>query len=194
METLLVATSNAATIYCRHWRKAYAKRRAWSCGAVPVTLTSPARYRSGQPGGLAREEYLAPVLAVRVVERPRTRRSTHIETYGSQHTDSIVTREHARAMRFLREVDSSSVMVNASTRLPMGSSTDWVPRSGFLPISCMRGARWTGGPYQREVRGARGRAVAHLSAGDASFEASRVFSAVRLTRCISVTCARRWSW
>ncbi|KKL67643.1 hypothetical protein LCGC14_2132940, partial [marine sediment metagenome] len=44
----------------------------------------------------------------------------HIDTYGSAHTESIITRDHARAMRFIREVDSSSVMVNASTRFADG--------------------------------------------------------------------------
>ena len=44
----------------------------------------------------------------------------HIATYSSQHTDTIVTRDHERAMRFLREVDSSSVMINASTRFADG--------------------------------------------------------------------------
>jgi glutamate-5-semialdehyde dehydrogenase len=44
----------------------------------------------------------------------------HINTYSSQHTDSIVTENYSRAMRFLREVDSSSVMVNASTRFADG--------------------------------------------------------------------------
>ncbi|MDX1734371.1 MAG: aldehyde dehydrogenase family protein, partial [Halioglobus sp.] len=65
------------------------------------------------------EEYLGPVLAVRVVDG-LTEAIEHINTYGSQHTDSIVTGDHARAMRFLREVDSSSVMVNASTRFADG--------------------------------------------------------------------------
>jgi glutamate-5-semialdehyde dehydrogenase len=44
----------------------------------------------------------------------------HINTYGSQHTDSIVTENYTKAMRFLREVDASSVMVNASTRFADG--------------------------------------------------------------------------
>jgi glutamate-5-semialdehyde dehydrogenase len=44
----------------------------------------------------------------------------HINTYSSQHTDSIITNNHANAMRFLREVDSSSVMINASTRFADG--------------------------------------------------------------------------
>ena len=64
-------------------------------------------------------EYLAPILAVRVVAG-LDEAIEHINTYGSQHTDSIVTENYTRAMRFLREVDSSSVMVNASTRFADG--------------------------------------------------------------------------
>ncbi|MFM7273063.1 MAG: gamma-glutamyl-phosphate reductase, partial [Gammaproteobacteria bacterium] len=64
-------------------------------------------------------EYLAPILAVRVVDGIDAA-IAHIAHYGSQHTDAIVTQHHARAMRFLREVDSSSVMVNASTRFADG--------------------------------------------------------------------------
>jgi glutamate-5-semialdehyde dehydrogenase len=66
-----------------------------------------------------RTEYLAPVLNVRVVAN-LDEAIAHINTYGSQHTDSIVTENYTRAMRFLREVDSSSVMVNASTRFADG--------------------------------------------------------------------------
>jgi len=65
------------------------------------------------------EEYLAPILAVRVVDS-LDEAIDHIAEYGSQHTDAIVTNDHAAAMRFLREVDSSSVMVNASTRFADG--------------------------------------------------------------------------
>jgi glutamate-5-semialdehyde dehydrogenase len=64
-------------------------------------------------------EYLAPVLAVRVVD-DMAQAIDHIETYGSHHTDAIVTEDYTRARRFLREVDSSSVMVNASTRFADG--------------------------------------------------------------------------
>ena len=64
-------------------------------------------------------EYLAPILAVRVV-RDVDEAIAHIARYGSQHTDAIVTEDEARAARFLREVDSSSVLVNASTRFADG--------------------------------------------------------------------------
>ena len=64
-------------------------------------------------------EYLAPILAVRIVDSLDDA-IAHIAKYGSQHTDAIVTNDHAAAMRFLREVDSSSVLVNASTRFADG--------------------------------------------------------------------------
>ena len=64
-------------------------------------------------------EYLAPILSIRVVP-DLAAAIEHINTHGSQHTDSIVTENYTRARRFLREVDSSSVMVNASTRFADG--------------------------------------------------------------------------
>ena len=64
-------------------------------------------------------EYLAPILAVRIVD-DLDMAMAHIAKYGSQHTDAIVTGDYAAAMRFLREVDSSSVLVNASTRFADG--------------------------------------------------------------------------
>ncbi len=66
-----------------------------------------------------RTEYLAPILSIRVVAGI-DEAIDHIAAYGSQHTDAIVTTNHVHAMRFLREVDSASVMINASTRFADG--------------------------------------------------------------------------
>jgi glutamate-5-semialdehyde dehydrogenase len=65
------------------------------------------------------EEYLAPVLSIKIVSGI-DEAITHINKYSSKHTDSIMTRDFNRAQRFLREIDSSSVMVNASTRFADG--------------------------------------------------------------------------
>ncbi len=64
-------------------------------------------------------EYLAPILSIRVVDGIDDAMA-HIARFGSAHTDAIVTSDHANAMRFLREVDSASVMINASTRFADG--------------------------------------------------------------------------
>ncbi|APZ43516.1 glutamate-5-semialdehyde dehydrogenase [Acidihalobacter ferrooxydans] len=90
-----------------------------------VELRGCARTRDILPDCVAateqdwRAEYLAPILAVRVVDGLDAA-IDHINTYGSQHTDAIVTENYTHARRFLREVDSSSVMVNASTRFADG--------------------------------------------------------------------------
>ena len=65
------------------------------------------------------EEYLAPILSVRIVNS-LDEAISHIEKYGSSHTDAIVTEDKTRAQKFLKEVDSSSVMVNASTAFADG--------------------------------------------------------------------------
>ncbi len=64
-------------------------------------------------------EYLAPILSVKIVA-DMDEAMQHIDKYGSQHTDAIITEDYSRARRFLAEVDSSSVMVNASTRFADG--------------------------------------------------------------------------
>lgn len=64
-------------------------------------------------------EYLAPILAVKIVADV-DEAIAHINRYSSRHTDSIITEDYTRAMRFIREVDSASVMVNASTRFADG--------------------------------------------------------------------------
>lgn len=66
-----------------------------------------------------RAEYLAPILSVKLVAG-LDEAIGHINHFGSQHTDSILTENHGRAMRFLREIDSASVMINASTRFADG--------------------------------------------------------------------------
>ncbi len=65
------------------------------------------------------EEYLAPVISIKLVEG-LDEAIAHINHYSSHHTDAIITRDHLHAQRFLREVDSASVMVNASTRFADG--------------------------------------------------------------------------
>lgn len=116
METLLVHADMASVMLPR-LGEAY--------GAAGVELRGCKRTMAILPGVTAAseddwyQEYLGPILAVRVVE-DLEQAMDHINTYSSQHTESIVTRDHGRAMRFLREVDSSSVMVNASTRFADG--------------------------------------------------------------------------
>jgi glutamate-5-semialdehyde dehydrogenase len=65
------------------------------------------------------EEYLAPIISIKVVA-DLDQAISHINHYSSHHTDAILTRNHMHAQRFLREVDSASVMVNASTRFADG--------------------------------------------------------------------------
>ena len=116
METLLIATSKAAEILPR-LAQAYAEAGVELRGCSAARQVLPDIKVASELDW--REEYLAPILAVRVVDG-LDQAIEHINTYSSQHTDSIVTRDHGRALRFLREVDSSSVMVNASTRLADG--------------------------------------------------------------------------
>ena len=116
METLLVAASEAAGLLPR-LAQLYAEAGVELRGCERTRQILPQVTSASEQDW--REEYLAPVLAVRVVDGLQ-QAIDHINTYSSQHTDSIITRDHGRAMRFLREVDSSSVMVNASTRLADG--------------------------------------------------------------------------
>jgi glutamate-5-semialdehyde dehydrogenase len=116
METLLVAASKAAAVLPR-LSKAYTSAGVELRGCPQTLAVLPDAKAATEQDWY--EEYLAPILAVRVVDGI-DQAIEHIATYGSQHTDCIVTRNHQRAMRFLRDVDSSSVMVNVSTRFADG--------------------------------------------------------------------------
>lgn len=97
------------------------------------------------------EEYLAPVLAIRLVN-DLDEAIAHIRRYGSQHTDAIVTENLVRARRFIVEVDSSSVMVNASTRFAdgfeyglgaeIGISTDKFHARGPVGLEGLTSQKW----------------------------------------------------
>lgn len=107
------------------------------------------------------EEYLAPVISVKVVSS-LDEAIDHINRYGSHHTDAILTEHHPSAMRFLREVDSASVMVNASTRFAdgfeyglgaeIGISTDKFHARGPVGLEGLTSMKWVV-LGQGEVRG-----------------------------------------
>jgi len=97
------------------------------------------------------EEYLAPIISVKVVDS-LDEAIAHINRYGSHHTDAILTTNHPNAMRFLREVDSASVMVNASTRFAdgfeyglgaeIGISTDKFHARGPVGLEGLTSMKW----------------------------------------------------
>ena len=148
METLLVAEAVAVDIL---------PGLAADFAAAGVELRGCPRTRELAPQALPATEddwyaeYLAPILAVRVVADIDAAME-HIARYGSQHTEAIVTQHHARAMRFLREVDSSSVMVNASTRFAdgfeyglgaeIGISTDKLHARGPVGLEGLTSQKW----------------------------------------------------
>ncbi len=116
METLLVAQGVAPQVLPRLtaiYREKGVELRGDEAARALVREMVPAREEDWHT------EYLAPILSVRVVA-DLDQAIEHINRYGSQHTDAIVTEDYGRARRFLREVDSSSVMVNASTRFADG--------------------------------------------------------------------------
>ncbi|MFM7531835.1 MAG: glutamate-5-semialdehyde dehydrogenase [Rubrivivax sp.] len=97
------------------------------------------------------EEYLAPVISVKVLAS-LDEAIAHVNHYGSHHTDAILTTNHLSAMRFLREVDSASVMVNASTRFAdgfeyglgaeIGISTDKLHARGPVGLEGLTSQKW----------------------------------------------------
>jgi glutamate-5-semialdehyde dehydrogenase len=96
-------------------------------------------------------EYLAPIVSIATLPG-LDEAIAHIAEFGSQHTDAIVTEDHSRAMRFLREVDSSSVIINASTRFAdgfeyglgaeIGISTDKLHARGPVGLEGLTSQKW----------------------------------------------------
>ena len=97
------------------------------------------------------QEYLAPILSIKVVAGLDDA-IEHINRYSSRHTEAIVTEDRERAERFIREVDSSSVMVNASTRFAdgfeyglgaeIGISTDKIHARGPVGLEGLTSQKW----------------------------------------------------
>lgn len=148
METLLVDESVAAQIL---------PRLADAYGEHGVELRGCERTRQllDRVSAATEEdwfaEYLAPILAIRVVSG-LDEAIGHITRYSSQHTDAIVTEDYSRARRFMTEVDSSSVVVNASTRFAdgfeyglgaeIGISTDKIHARGPVGLEGLTSQKW----------------------------------------------------
>jgi glutamate-5-semialdehyde dehydrogenase len=122
METLLIAREIAAEALPLLANAFRAKDVELRVDAASRAVLDNARYDGPLVAATEADwntEYLAPILSIKLVS-DLDEAIDHINTYSSHHTDAIVTEDHDRAMRFLREVDSASVMVNASTRFADG--------------------------------------------------------------------------
>ncbi|MDK2122679.1 glutamate-5-semialdehyde dehydrogenase [Parachitinimonas caeni] len=153
METLLVAQAMAPKVLPLLGRIYTEKRVELRACAASRALLQEAGF---QDVAVATEtdwhtEYLAPILSIRIVPGMEEAIS-HINHYGSHHTDAIVTENYSRARRFLREVDSASVMVNASTRFAdgfeyglgaeIGISTDKIHARGPVGLQGLTSQKW----------------------------------------------------
>ncbi|MFK8020316.1 MAG: glutamate-5-semialdehyde dehydrogenase [Pseudomonadales bacterium] len=116
METLLINRSIAAKVLPEIAQQMQTKGVELRCCERSVELVTGATPAQESDWF---EEYLAPVLAIKIVDSS-SQAIEHINYYGSKHTDAVVTENHGTAQHFLRAVDSSSVMVNASTRFADG--------------------------------------------------------------------------
>jgi glutamate-5-semialdehyde dehydrogenase len=152
-ESLLVHARQAAAFLPRIGRVFAAKGVEMRCCPVARTLLADV------PGALLAdateadwaEEYLAPIISIKVVAS-LDEAMAHINRHGSHHTDAILTTNHPNAMRFLREVDSASVMVNASTRFAdgfeyglgaeIGISTDKFHARGPVGLEGLTSLKW----------------------------------------------------
>lgn len=148
METLLVADDAAEEILPR-LAKAYTQKSVELRGCEKTRRILPEVVPA--TGEDWETEYLAPILAIKIVA-DMDEAIAHINQYSSNHTDTIVTEDYTRARRFLREVDSSSVMVNASTRFAdgfeyglgaeIGISTDKIHARGPVGLEGLTSQKW----------------------------------------------------
>ena len=148
METLLVHQAIAARVLPR-LAKIYADKGVELRGDPQAMRLVPAMTAATEEDW--HTEYLAPILSIRIVAS-LDEAMDHIERYGSKHTDAIVTEHHGNAMRFLREVDSASVMVNASTRFAdgfefglgaeIGISNDKLHARGPVGLEGLTSVKW----------------------------------------------------
>ena len=148
METLLVHQAVAPAVLPRLAKIFLAKGVELRGDTATVGLLPHARPATEQDWST---EYLAPILSVKIVAS-LDEAMDHIERYGSKHTDAIVTENHSHAMRFLREVDSASVMVNASTRFAdgfefglgaeIGISNDKLHARGPVGLEGLTSVKW----------------------------------------------------
>lgn len=107
-------------MYCRFWQHdIVTKKSNCGCDERAFQIVSAYPYLAKATEEDWQTEYLAPILAVRIVSG-LDEAIAHINRYSSKHTDAIITENYSHSLRFLREVDSSSVMVNASTRFADG--------------------------------------------------------------------------
>lgn len=121
METLLVAAGIAATVLpplCKIYQEKGVELRVDAATRATLEAAGFTHLVDATEADW-RTEYLAPILSIKTVQN-MDEAIEHINEYGSHHTDSIITENHTDAMRFLREVDSASVMINASTRFADG--------------------------------------------------------------------------
>ena len=148
METLLVHQDIAATVLPR-LQAAYAEKEVELRGCERTLAVLSGIVAATEEDWFT--EYLAPVLSIRIVDG-LDMAIAHINHYGSHHTDSIVTNDYADIQRFLREVDSASVMVNASTRFAdgfeyglgaeIGISTDKIHVRGPVGLDGLTNQKW----------------------------------------------------
>ncbi|MBA4176698.1 MAG: glutamate-5-semialdehyde dehydrogenase [Leptothrix sp. (in: Bacteria)] len=150
-ESLLVHAAQAAAFLPRIGDVFAAKGVEMRCCARAAALLGPRPgvVRASEEDWAA--EYLAPIISIKVVDS-LDEAMAHINRYGSHHTDAILTTNHPNAMRFLREVDSASVMVNASTRFAdgfeyglgaeIGISTDKFHARGPVGLEGLTSLKW----------------------------------------------------